>query len=514
MARAAGPPKPPTAMATRRTTNCSAPPWTRAPTRSIPPTVAAPATGPGRPTCRQARPAADPSGACRGRGSRPARPARHRATRAPRTARGPGRKIRPCSRRAAAHGRGPDGAAGRPGPGQRSPPTAGGQPRPPDGGGAHNVERAAGPTQRLPDASARPEDRGVPQLRGRLRPDGGRTGRRPRPRQPRRPGRPGPGQGEWGREPHAGGQPGPAYGPADAPYGQAAQAQARSTVGRRRAGQARVRQRGPWAPVPGRRNGRPDPRLRTARAAVAGRDPAAAGPTAGPMPPGRDQYAASGQFGSGQPWAGHHGPQQPGQGPAAGPTPPPGPRQAWYGPGHPGAAANGFGADRLRSLRTDQARARRDGGREPPRQERAWSGTTWPVRFATTWSARPEPVRPAPVQRRPVRAGPVCAEPAVARRIRPRPQEHRGLAGGRPSLGPGGMGGGSAPGRRPVRPGPVRPRPVRPGPEEHGLLAGRARARLGHRPGLAGRPGTADPGRLQHRVLAGGSGADRTGLGG
>ena len=72
-------------------------------------------------------------------------------------------------------------AARRPRPGQRSSPTAGGQPRPPDGGGDHDVERAAGSPQRRPDCPARPPPRSVPQLQRRIRPDGGRAaGRRRR----------------------------------------------------------------------------------------------------------------------------------------------------------------------------------------------------------------------------------------------------------------------------------------------------------------------------------------------
>jgi hypothetical protein len=91
------------------------------------------------------------------------------------------------------------GTARRPGPGQRPRPTAGGQSSPCDGGGNHDVERAAGSPQRHPDAPASPAPRRLPQLH-RLRPDGSRAARRrrrspaaqaPQPSGPGRPGQPG-----------------------------------------------------------------------------------------------------------------------------------------------------------------------------------------------------------------------------------------------------------------------------------------------------------------------------------
>jgi hypothetical protein len=111
VARVAGPPKPPTAAATRRTLNWLAPPWTRAPTRLTPATGAAPAIGPGRPTCRRARRALARSAACPlGRGSRPGRPGRPRAIPAQRTAHGHGPKRQYRSLPEAGHGHGPGGA--------------------------------------------------------------------------------------------------------------------------------------------------------------------------------------------------------------------------------------------------------------------------------------------------------------------------------------------------------------------------------------------------------------------
>jgi hypothetical protein len=107
VARAAGPPKPPTAVATRRTLNWLAPPWTRAPTRSTPATEATPAIGPGRPTCRLARHAPGRSATCPpGPGSRPGRPGRRHATRAQRTAHGHGPRSQHRSLPEADHGHG------------------------------------------------------------------------------------------------------------------------------------------------------------------------------------------------------------------------------------------------------------------------------------------------------------------------------------------------------------------------------------------------------------------------
>ena len=124
-------------------------------------------------------------------------------------------------------------AARRPRPGQRSSPTAGGQPRPPDGGGDHDVERAAGSPQRRPDCPARPPPRSVPQLQWRIRPDGGRA------------------------------------------------------AGRRRRAAA-VQAAGSWRPGRAGRTGRTGARVPATGTAVAHRRPVDA--AGGPMPPGRDQY--------------------------------------------------------------------------------------------------------------------------------------------------------------------------------------------------------------------------------
>jgi hypothetical protein len=114
VARVAGPPKPPTAAATRttrRTLNCLAPPWTRAPTRLTPATGAAPAIGPGRPTCRRARPTPARSAACPlGPGSRPGRPGRRHAIQVRRIAHGHGPRSQHRSPPEADHGHGPGGA--------------------------------------------------------------------------------------------------------------------------------------------------------------------------------------------------------------------------------------------------------------------------------------------------------------------------------------------------------------------------------------------------------------------
>ena len=505
MARAAGPPKPPTAMATSRTTSCSAPPWTPAPTRSIPPTEAAPATGPGRPTCRQARPAAGRSGASAAAGV----PAR---TASPGTARR-GHREPPVGQAgrfdAVLAGRPPaaatrTGTAGRPGPGQRSPPTAGGQPRPPDGGGDHDVERAAGPTATAPDAPARPEARRVPQLRGRLRPDGSRTaGRRPRPAAAPT-ARPGPGQGEWGAgAPHAGRTAGPglrARGRVVRP-GRAGAGLRSGVGGLGRPGSAERRSHG-------RRQRRRAPiaRLRTARAAaVADRRSVGGGPDRGTdaarsrpvrrLRSVRIRPAVGGPARAAAARAGTVGRAD----------------AASRDRGRPGTGLDTRAPQRTRSGRPvtappapARARADRVGGSPPVRA----SSPARSVRRLLVSTGRASTARPS-TDRASMRA-----EPAVARRVRPRPEEHRRLAGGRPRLGPGPWGAGapqagaSTPGqygqastpRTRGAPAPGRPRPG---------------TGLGRRPGLAGRPGTADPGRLQHRVLAGGRRSPAgTGLGG
>jgi hypothetical protein len=111
VALVAGPPKPPTVAATRRMLNCLAPPWTRVPTRLTPATGAAPAIGPGRPTCRRARHALARSAARRlGQGSRPGHPGRRPAIRARRTAHGHGPRTRHRRPPEAGHGHGPGGA--------------------------------------------------------------------------------------------------------------------------------------------------------------------------------------------------------------------------------------------------------------------------------------------------------------------------------------------------------------------------------------------------------------------
>jgi hypothetical protein len=98
------------AAVTRRTLRWLAPPWTRAPTRLTLATAAAPATGPGRPTCRRAShaPARSAARPLAQQGSRLGRPGRRHALRARRTAHGHGPRKQHRSLPAGGHG--PDGA--------------------------------------------------------------------------------------------------------------------------------------------------------------------------------------------------------------------------------------------------------------------------------------------------------------------------------------------------------------------------------------------------------------------